>query len=344
MYVNVFLFGTLHKIKLGRLPVLNRFSVTNEYPVSVLRHYLDDAGISIILATESMRSLAQALVDDVANDPASSADASSSSSSSVDAATTKCIPRCLVFSDTESRDSTTTAALCGDKPKCLQTLDEEEHGHLLARNYFRHKRALIIYTSGSTGPPKGVVLTHGNLCAQMDNMIECWRWTDEDLLLHVLPLHHVHGIVNCLYTPLQVSVGRRKPSRTIEFINRLSLFFAYNPFATHISQVGATIHILPHFDAEKILYHLTTPLASVSGRDFAHHSLFMAVPTIYVKLLRHAASQIPTSDLSALREMLSTRVRLMVSGSAALPTPVFDDWFHLSGAMLLLMLFLLLLL
>ena len=57
----------------------------------------------------------------------------------------------------------------------------------------------------------------------------------------------------------------------------------------------------------------------------------MAVPTIYVKLLRYAATEIPASDLSALRQMLSSRVRLMVSGSAALPSPVFDDWFQLSG-------------
>ena len=91
------------------------------------------------------------------------------------------------------------------------------------------------------------------------------------------------------------------------------------------------MHFLPKFDPESVFNHLTTPLARVSGRDLVYHSLFMAVPTIYVKLLQYASSEIPGADLPALREMLSSRVRLMVSGSAALPTPVFDDWFQLSG-------------
>jgi len=58
------------------------------------------------------------------------------------------------------------------------------------------RKALIIYTSGTTGRPKGVVSTHSNIKAQVLSLVEAWRWSDKDRILHVLPLHHLHGILN----------------------------------------------------------------------------------------------------------------------------------------------------
>jgi malonyl-CoA/methylmalonyl-CoA synthetase len=58
------------------------------------------------------------------------------------------------------------------------------------------RRALILFTSGTTGQPKGVVTSHANLDAQISTLVETWEWTPEDRALLVLPLHHVHGIVN----------------------------------------------------------------------------------------------------------------------------------------------------
>ena len=58
------------------------------------------------------------------------------------------------------------------------------------------RRALIVYTSGTTAKPKGVVTTHGNLAAQVASLIKAWEWTEDDRTLLVLPLHHVHGIIN----------------------------------------------------------------------------------------------------------------------------------------------------
>ena len=58
------------------------------------------------------------------------------------------------------------------------------------------RRALIVYTSGTTGRPKGVVTTHANLTAQIESLIAAWEWTRDDRTLLVLPLHHVHGIIN----------------------------------------------------------------------------------------------------------------------------------------------------
>jgi malonyl-CoA/methylmalonyl-CoA synthetase len=54
--------------------------------------------------------------------------------------------------------------------------------------------AVILYTSGTTGRPKGAVLDHGGLLAQARGAIEVWRWTARDILVHALPLFHLHGL------------------------------------------------------------------------------------------------------------------------------------------------------
>jgi malonyl-CoA/methylmalonyl-CoA synthetase len=60
------------------------------------------------------------------------------------------------------------------------------------------RRAMILYTSGTTSKPKGVVSTHANLRSQITSLVRAWEWSESDYILHVLPLHHVHGIVNVL--------------------------------------------------------------------------------------------------------------------------------------------------
>lgn len=50
----------------------------------------------------------------------------------------------------------------------------------------------------------GVVLSHNNLIAQINSQVEAWEWQARDVLLHVLPLHHIHGIVNAVMCPLSV--------------------------------------------------------------------------------------------------------------------------------------------
>ena len=56
----------------------------------------------------------------------------------------------------------------------------------------------MLYTSGTTGRPKGVRLSHGALAATVSALEEAWRWRRDDRLLHVLPLHHTHGVVVAL--------------------------------------------------------------------------------------------------------------------------------------------------
>lgn len=63
--------------------------------------------------------------------------------------------------------------------------------------------ALLLFTSGTTGQPKGVGLTHANLAANLHALlVETWRMTEDDRLLHALPPHHLHGLALGLYGTL----------------------------------------------------------------------------------------------------------------------------------------------
>jgi malonyl-CoA/methylmalonyl-CoA synthetase len=62
--------------------------------------------------------------------------------------------------------------------------------------------AVLIYTSGTTGQPKGAILTQQNLIQDARNIIQIWRISEEDVLCHVLPLFHIHGLCFALHTAL----------------------------------------------------------------------------------------------------------------------------------------------
>ncbi|MEH2203006.1 MAG: acyl-CoA synthetase [Nostoc sp.] len=152
------------------------------------------------------------------------------------------------------------------------------------------RRALILYTSGTTGKPKGVVTTHQNIQAQVTSLNTAWEWTSKDCILHILPLHHIHGIINVLTCALWA---------------------------------GAECHILSKFDAE-------TVWKRICDGDL---TLFMAVPTIYVKLI--AAWETASKERQKIMSEGCTKMRLMVSGSAALPVQVLEKWQTISGHFLL---------
>jgi len=152
------------------------------------------------------------------------------------------------------------------------------------------RRALILYTSGTTGKPKGVVTTHQNIQAQVTSLIDAWEWKVRDRILHVLPLHHIHGIVNVLTCALWA---------------------------------GAECEMLSKFDAETVWNRICD----------GNLTLFMAVPTIYVKLI--AAWETATEERQKSRSESCAKMRLMVSGSAALPVQVLEKWQKISRHFLL---------
>ncbi|MFG2670578.1 acyl-CoA synthetase [Streptomyces sp. NPDC048445] len=63
--------------------------------------------------------------------------------------------------------------------------------------------ALIVYTSGTTGPPKGAVLPRRAVAATLDALEDAWQWTGDDVLVHALPLFHVHGLILGILGPLR---------------------------------------------------------------------------------------------------------------------------------------------
>ncbi|WP_432080751.1 acyl-CoA synthetase [Streptomyces sp. WAC 04229] len=63
--------------------------------------------------------------------------------------------------------------------------------------------ALVVYTSGTTGPPKGAVIPRRALSTTLDALADAWRWTGDDVLVHGLPLFHVHGLVLGVLGPLR---------------------------------------------------------------------------------------------------------------------------------------------
>ena len=63
--------------------------------------------------------------------------------------------------------------------------------------------AFVVYTSGTTGPPKGVVLPRRAVTSNLDALAEVWEWTGDDVLVHGLPLFHVHGLIVGMVGPLR---------------------------------------------------------------------------------------------------------------------------------------------
>jgi malonyl-CoA/methylmalonyl-CoA synthetase len=63
--------------------------------------------------------------------------------------------------------------------------------------------AFVVYTSGTTGPPKGVVLPRRAVTSNLDALAEVWEWTSADVLVHGLPLFHVHGLIVGVVGPLR---------------------------------------------------------------------------------------------------------------------------------------------
>jgi malonyl-CoA/methylmalonyl-CoA synthetase len=144
--------------------------------------------------------------------------------------------------------------------------------------------ALQLYTSGTTGKPKGAIITHANLAKQQELLAEAWAWDAGDVLLHVLPLHHLHGLGIALLS----AIG-----------------------------AGAAAHFLP-FDPR------------ATWEAMPRTTVFMGVPTIHMKLL---AALDEADAATQARWIAGARsLRLITSGSAALPVTLGERWRAITGA------------
>ncbi|GHH33312.1 acyl-CoA synthetase [Lentzea cavernae] len=84
--------------------------------------------------------------------------------------------------------------------------------------------ALIVYTSGTTGSPKGVVLPRRSIVSTLDAVAEAWGWTADDVLVHALPLFHVHGLILGVLGPLRRGgtlhhLGKFSTAQVVEALN-----------------------------------------------------------------------------------------------------------------------------
>ena len=93
--------------------------------------------------------------------------------------------------------------------------------------------ALMIYTSGTTGRPKGAELSHANLTANLTALHDAWQWQEDDVLLHVLPIFHTHGLMVALHGALHAGASTTmletfNARQTLELLlsKRFSVFMA----------------------------------------------------------------------------------------------------------------------
>jgi malonyl-CoA/methylmalonyl-CoA synthetase len=167
------------------------------------------------------------------------------------------------------------------------TLDDDRTGSLLDRAAHcsdKHEAvarkaddlAAILYTSGTTGRSKGAMLTHGNMLSNALVLKDYWGWKKGDVLIHALPIFHVHGLFVAIHGAL---------------IN------------------GSKMIWLSKFDPKLVVKKL--PEATV----------FMGVPTLYVRLLAEAG----------LTREACRKMRLFVAGSAPLLIETFNEWKERTG-------------
>ncbi|MFD9720060.1 acyl-CoA synthetase [Streptomyces sp. NPDC059076] len=140
--------------------------------------------------------------------------------------------------------------------------------------------ALIVYTSGTTGPPKGAVLPRRAIAANLDALADAWDWSADDVLVHGLPLFHVHGLILGILGPL-----RR----------------------------GGEVRHLGRFTVDGVARELGDGGTMLFGVPTMYHRLAEALSGVATSPAGTGAES-PAAVAKAL-----TGARLLVSGSAALP-------------------------
>ncbi|EEH19600.2 hypothetical protein PABG_07780 [Paracoccidioides brasiliensis Pb03] len=198
----------------------------------------------------------------------------------------------------------------------LKVLDKIEHGadpagQLHFQDSADARGGMMLYTSGTTNRPKGVLIPQSALSTQAQSLVQAWFYSPSDRLLHLLPLHHIHGTVNAILAPLLAG-------SSIEFM------FPFNPAAVW-NRLAA-----PFLPADQ------TKSSSSSTDPKEKITFLTAVPTIYNRLLSTHKTLPPEIQQAARTAISPKNLRLNISGSAALPTPTKASWQELSNGNILL--------
>ena len=164
--------------------------------------------------------------------------------------------------------------------------------------------ALVVYTSGTTGPPKGVVLPRRAIATNLDALAAAWEWTPEDVLVHGLPLFHVHGLVLGILGPLRLG-------GTVHHLGRFSTAAAAEALAGPASMLFGvpTMYSRLAADAEDdpaIAAALRGARLLVSGSA--------GLPAAVHERIRRVCDQREVERYGMTETLMSTAVRAAVAG------------------------------
>lgn len=149
-----------------------------------------------------------------------------------------------------------------------------------------------------------MLIPQSALTAQASSLVEAWKYRPQDRLLHLLPLHHIHGTVNAIVTPVLA---------------------------------GSSIEFMYPFNPDAVWNHLAAPFLPSTGNEGKDKITFLtAVPTIYNRLLTTFPSLPEDIQPAACQAISPDNLRLNISGSAALPTPTKQAWQDISNGNVLL--------
>jgi malonyl-CoA/methylmalonyl-CoA synthetase len=104
--------------------------------------------------------------------------------------------------------------------------------------------AAILYTSGTTGRSKGAMLTHDNLASNSLSLVDYWRFTDKDVLIHALPIYHTHGLfvasnVTLFARASMIFLPKFDPELIIQLMARSTVLMGVPTFYTRLLQSPA---------------------------------------------------------------------------------------------------------
>jgi malonyl-CoA/methylmalonyl-CoA synthetase len=107
--------------------------------------------------------------------------------------------------------------------------------------------AAILYTSGTTGRSKGAMLSHDNLASNSLTLIDYWRFTKDDVLIHALPIYHTHGLfvasnVTLFARAAMIFLPKLDPEKIINLMSRATVLMGVPTFYTRLLQSERLSH------------------------------------------------------------------------------------------------------